>query len=459
MKNKEKLYTMLDKVAKIIYLIHLIFAFNALINMTFILDITMVLSLFWACVVLVLRIKDIKYYIRRKDFWILAIFVISFMLTSIFNIEYGIIKNIKCLVWMAVQIIVLYFSNPQRDIEFVKEEFELISKVFIGLSVVTNIISLAMFFLRYENLINIDGTYFMIGFYWNRLFGIYNDPNQGALFAVITILMIAYLASQKRRVWHGIVLFIQISFILLSDSRTGALSLSIALGIYVAIKIMRRKVTKHAIFAVIVAVALAGFTYGVRQPLQQLYVSSVNNIYDYFVEQHEEPDEESVGDTEVIIEREELTKDPSNRRFDIWTSGIELFLCSPILGFGRNYIDFALEKLPETYIVNNDMGDFDSMHNIAVELLVQQGVLGTLVFCTFLIYCVSLLIRKYRYIKKENQEFASICFSIICAIAVASMLMPTVIYLNSPESYLMWLSLGYLLLVVEKDSEKIISAD
>ena len=77
MKNKEKIYTKFEKIAKIIYLIHLIFAFNALINMTFILDITMVLSLFWACVVLVLRIRDIKYYIRRKDFWILAIFVTS----------------------------------------------------------------------------------------------------------------------------------------------------------------------------------------------------------------------------------------------------------------------------------------------------------------------------------------------------------------------------------------------
>lgn len=458
MSNKEKIYTKLETIAKIIYLIHLLLAFNALINRTFILDITMALSVMWACVVLLLRIRYVKDFIRRKDFLLLVFFIISFMLTSIFNIEYGLIKNIKCLAWMIIQIGILFFNRPQRNVEHIKTEFELLSKIFIALSTLTNAVSLFMFFMRYQRLVEINGKYCMLGFYWNRLFGIYDEPNQGALFAVITIFMIIYLASRKRKIWHGIVIFIQISFILLSDSRTGALSLGIALGIYLAIKGLRCKKITNIVLAVMAAGAVAGLTYEIRQPLQQFYVNSTNGVYEYFErkqdkEHIEEPDEEP----EITIKREELTQDPSNRRFDIWKSGIELFLRNPILGYGRNYVNYALEEIPETYIVNNDMGDFDSMHNIVVEILVQQGILGMIIFVIFLIYCIAILVRKHKCIKTENQEFASICFSIICAIVAASMLMPTVIYLNSPESYMMWLCLGYLMVVVEKDTNIIIS--
>lgn len=456
MRNKEELYTKLEKSAKVVYLVHLIFAFNALINETIILDITMVLSLLWAGIVLVFRIRNFKEYIKRKDFWILSAFIISFMLTSIFNIEYGIVKNIKCLVWMGVQIIVLYFGTPKRDIESVRKEFELLSKVLIGLSAVTNIISLAMFFLQYEKLINVNGNYFLIGFYWNRLFGIYNEPNQGALFAVITILMIMYLASKKRKVWHGLVLFVQISFILLSDSRTGALCLAVALGIYIAIRIMRSKKTRHVILAGMVGVLVAGGIYGIRHPLQQMYVKGYNVIYSCLEERFGETSDDLSQDDEtsnqITIEREELVKDPSNRRFDIWKSCVELFSHSPVLGFGRNYVDYAENELPDTYIVNNDQNDFDSAHNIIVELLVQQGLVGVAIFSCFLIYYLSKLFQYYKYIRPENQEFSCICFCIICAIIVASMLMPTVIYLNSPESYFMWLCLGYLLQVLVNDN-------
>lgn len=110
--------------------------------------------------------------------------------------------------------------------------------------------------------------------------------------------------------------------------------------------------------------------------------------------QIELPDGSTIQRPNLGIGREQdLSGDFSNRRFDIWESGIEVFQTSPIFCVGfRNIVPAAEEKAPNTYIINNDQVKFESFHNMFVDVLVSQGIVGIVIFLSFVILTLIWLI-------------------------------------------------------------------
>ncbi len=61
---------------------------------------------------------------------------------------------------------------------------------------------------------------------------------------------------------------------------------------------------------------------------------------------------------------ENIEKDATNGRISLWKSAVEVWQTSPIYGAGYStFISYAKEHVPETYAVNNEVGDYTSMHN------------------------------------------------------------------------------------------------
>ncbi len=438
----------LNKLFKIIYLIHLILSFNAIYNILKIKNITMILTVLLGCAIILFNVSDIKVYIKQKDFLLLILFLVSYITSMILNYKYAFGENIKCLVWLIFQIYIIYMSSLNRTYQEIKNEFKIISLIWIWIISITNFIGCMMFFGKINLIVDSSNGFKRIGFYWSRLWGLYDDPNQGALFSVIAIyfaLFLLRILKSKILLWISII--INSMFIVMSDSRTGVLCLAIGGAVYVFfIYFSKKKYTRAFLLAVSV---MMGISF-VNKPMQEIF-SRISNKLDVSIETNE-PVVENID--KIEMGREELSKDPSNRRFSIWKSGIELFKERPIIGLGKySYTPYALEHMPETYIVNNDFQKFTSMHNLIVEILVSQGILGLCIFICCVFYYISYIVRRYAIIIGSKKcSFYLLCFVIVVTNVLAAMMMPTLLYINSPATYIFWLCLGYFMAMLKAES-------
>jgi O-antigen ligase len=157
-----------------------------------------------------------------------------------------------------------------------------------------------------------------------------------------------------------------------------------------------------------------------------------NLIYDKF---NTDTEEKTIG------REEDLEYDVTNRRFDIWVSGIEVFSHSPVVGTSFRNIDrFAADKAPDSYIVKNR---FYTFHNVAMDVLVSQGIIGLLIAGFFAIKILADIIKFLRSPKDEYYQFKYYLLIIVAVIVVGSLFMPDLPYINTPSAFVFWLSLGY----------------
>ena len=80
----------------------------------------------------------------------------------------------------------------------------------------------------------------------------------------------------------------------------------------------------------------------------------------------------------------DLVEDVSNGRLALWESSVEIWSASPIWGTGYNsFLPFVKEHVPQSYVINNSQGEYVSLHNEYINILVYQGVLGFGLFAAF----------------------------------------------------------------------------
>ena len=98
---------------------------------------------------------------------------------------------------------------------------------------------------------------------------------------------------------------------------------------------------------------------------------------------------------------QDLQKDVSNGRIQLWKSGIEIWKTSPVYGTGYStVVDYAKENVKGTYIIENSQGDYHNLHNQLINVLVYQGSIGAILLVgMFLYFC--------RYIWKAFQKSLS----------------------------------------------------
>lgn len=158
---------------------------------------------------------------------------------------------------------------------------------------------------------------------------------------------------------------------------------------------------------------------------------------------------------EIGRQSNDINGDVSNRRFAIWGSGLEIFKTKPLTGVTfRNYVPYAEDKLPDTYLVNNDFIEFHSMHNSFVDILVSQGILGVVIIAAYIILVLVLIFKNFFKFKGEKYKYNTALLSIIAPIFASMMFYSETFYMNTGGAFLFWLALGYLIQsVTSKNSE------
>ena len=330
--------------------------------------------------VLVIRVFCFKKYLH-KSLFLLGHFAEALLLTALPE-QYGLSENAKALVWMAFQYFILYTYDTTSDGTAEKKEFYIISHFFMAYTLLAVAAGTVMLFADYYSYTEVNGVVVILGFLWNRLWGVYSDPNYGAVFSAITIIMSLYFykdAKKPLKALYIINIVLQICYIAFSDSRTGMVSLFCALLVYVYLTALRskkleaKKAFARGVVCVLLAVTAAVASFAAIKVVSVSTSEFKKWQYEHIIssdkDKTDDQKEKDKQKLEIGRQSNDINGDVSNRRFASWGSGLEIFKTKPLTGVTfRNYVPYAEDKLPDTYLVNNDFIEVHSMHNSFVDM-------------------------------------------------------------------------------------------
>ena len=222
----------------------------------------------------------------------------------------------------------------------------------------------------------------------------YNDHTvYGAILAMFFPLLLFYSFSSKfsltTRIFIFIVLFIYTVALLLSYTRAAWVSLIVALGVFIAMK-LRIKFTNlfllGASFLIIIALSWTQIEMKLEKNRQDSaddfskHVKSISNI----------------------------SSDASNlERLNRWNSAFRMFELKPFMGWGPGtyafkYAPFQLSK--DKTIISTNAGDLGNAHSEYIGPLAESGIFGSLTFILILIASIYSGVTLYFKLTDEHMK-------------------------------------------------------
>ena len=471
-KVKQNYEEILELVFKISYLCLSFATFVSVIYISPVQPILVKLTLVLGALVILVRVINWKKYRKMPCLILMVLFCLSFLLSTFMNRQYGMTDNLKWILWTGLQFFALYVCDVERDTEKYRKEFNVIAHLMIIGTVIAAAASLIMLAQSYSQfLTTAEGEFIVTGFTWDRLWGVYTDPNYGAVFSVIgVVLSVYFLIRQKgiKKVLYIITAILDFGYIVYSDSRTGEIAFILCTGCFLYFYLIRRKNNreerKHGSFRYvksilivlcIMAVAVGGDyflktenikyqTEVAQKVAQEAAQKNAKNIGES--KKSTVTGKKSSGQTKVQTARQQnIEKDATNGRFSLWKSAIEVWETSPVYGAGYStFVPYAKEHVPNTYAVNNEQGDYTSMHNAFFNTLAFQGGIGFVLFilitARIIQYVLLPVIRK----KDENALYLITMLAATGAVVISMLFLLDGIYTNSPSACILWMFSGYL---------------
>ena len=392
----------------------------------------------------------VRSYLSGKEAWtgklmpVLFVFLAVCLAAELFNFSYGGIRGLGEFCYFALCILVLYRQYGSGLSTYSK----LLKRIAAVLGVLLSMM-MAVSLWMYVNMISIElvnrkGETVTIGFYINRLFGLFSSPNVGGLFALILLwcsLVTLYLRKGEKRykIWVAVAV---IQMILAAGYISVALSRGanvVGIGFVIVFMILRpatgweqRKSTlkQFALRAVSAVLALA-FSICAVFAMQKFLIggTELTFSYKYGVEIRDiaslDPEDPNLSEEErkaiVILQnamlgfdgrveagREDI--DITNKRADIWKAHLSILT-------GKN----LLTGVNDPYLWYKEMTDYGvtftehqkffiewaggNMHNGFLQILVNCGLFALVAMLVFLVLC---FIRCLRYFWRSVRDRACI---------------------------------------------------
>ena len=396
-------------------------------------------------------------YISTPFFFFTVAMLVSIAISTLLNYQYSFKSNVIFCVYWALYFLVLYITEKDASVEKIKKDFHFIAAVFTVFISLLVLASFAVFFIGYGKTVALEeGFTYYIGFAIGRLWGVFVNLNRGAVSAAIAAFLLLYFCKTKKkvgfRILAGIMVFLDLMFIALSDSRSGAICFAVLAGAFAFLTLSARfrdqKIGKR-LLAILLAMVVMVTGYLLPRIMKKLYNQTAKIIYQIALDSSKENEEEEPEEPEEVDRGYDLSDDISNKRFDVWGSGIEIYsdsLKNMMIGtsFG-GMLEYAENHLPDTYILaveKNKVGKIGTMDNDFLNLLVGQGIVGTVVVMSFAVGVFLLFIKKVKQVGKEEATEVFVMLSVIMAITVTSMVTSLIFYYFSQNSILFWAFLG-----------------
>lgn len=451
---------------KICYLLFVLLSFTSATSQSQLVNVlSYVMTLYGAVVLFYQILVKRRFHFNLISILIIA-FIASYILSSIINMEYGIVGNLKALVWMTFMYITVFMCDIYTTQKDVKREFNIIGVIFAAYITLCNIISIIMMIVGYGEPTVSSPVHTIIGFVWGRLWGMYADPNIGSVYCCVAIIICMYYlltATQKAyKALSFLSIITSLLYIAFSDSRTGIVCLfaaAVLIATVVIIWTVNSKTIQHGkkagiiVLSVILVIAVSVSPVVIKQGYNELQIHISQSQMQPTTPDDPAPSDDEVKEPELIGREADLEGDFTNGRFSLWQSGFEIFATTPIFGTSfRNLTSYALENLPDTYLVNNDHVDYTTAHNAFIDVLVSQGVIGFAILVALIAAVLQIMI-KYYFANKRflTDKFSAFLLIIILCITCSCVFATDVIYLNSPTALLFWFCLGIFIRRVKSD--------
>ncbi len=451
--TKERIEQFIEKVSEVlkyVYIIHIILAFCSYTADSWITGVTPLLVLGLGGIVLLYRLIHIKEYKNYPFIWLYVLFVALYGVSALVNIRYGFMDNLKIMIWMALQFGTLYLCDINKTRDQIYRELKRCLYVIVATTSIMNLIGVGMLFLNFCDFwTGNDGVTYLVGIaYWGRLYGVHVDPNYGAVQTIVAMVAAAFLFLKTnknyKKVIYGLSILLNMLHLTFCGSRTGIVALMVMTVVYGFLYVfhLRKKFLPAFLLAIVCVITVLGANKGIEEGYNA-YVGFMkeNDIHIGFA-----PDGEPSDELVEIGREEEINEDVSNRRFDLWGNALQVVATTPIFGttFG-NLVPYCMEKLPECYILTNDYTVFNAFHNMFMDLLASQGIVGTLVFLTIVILSLIYAWKSRKLLPEEDKHTCCFLFSVCAGMIVASLFVSEILYVHNQITVLFWMMWGFLI--------------
>ncbi|MCE5235909.1 MAG: O-antigen ligase family protein [Clostridiaceae bacterium] len=407
---------------------------------------------------LVYRLFHFRRYQKAPCLWPAAAFLLSGLFTLAVNARYGVLESAQGLLWLAFQLLLLLPRGANEVRGDMVKELRGVGGVFVAYNAVMALLSLLMAFFGYGEVYRPGGAAIVPrGFVWGRLWGMYSDPNYGSASVCVSLAMCLFFLSRARTrrirvlLWLSCLAFY--GYIVFSDSRTGMAALAALLGAYALCRVYERAGTwgkkangfkKRAALSILSAVLVSGLSISCVMATKVAYNSFISIVY------RAEPGVPGENPVKPIDRAYDDQSDMSNGRLALWKSGVELFQKAPLFGVGfRNLQAAAKALVPDTYLVRNPKGYmYDAYHNMLVDVLASQGILGLIAFFALAVCALKHVFRLLASVLRRGARtalFAAALVSALAAVVAESLFISDLFYVNTPTSFMFWFLLGCLL--------------
>lgn len=213
-------------VFKVVYLLLALLSFNSLIaNMPVVTYAAYVVAVF-GLLVLAGRVIQYRRFEEMPLLPVLGFFLASFIVSAVLSARYGIMENVQGFIWITLEFCCLYACDIRQSNTSLRRDLSIFAVVFIAYTMIASLVGIYMGLVNYQD--GFEVRYMvrnLLGIFQGRLYGLYSDPNYGAVYGLISIAFSWWIFLLRRSGLRGFVAvantLVQGVYIGLTGSRTG----------------------------------------------------------------------------------------------------------------------------------------------------------------------------------------------------------------------------------------------
>ena len=399
--------------------------------------------------------------LRGKEVWLLILFVLVCVVSSLVNIRFGVGGNLKAVGALILEYFLLFPAGIGVQTSKIRQELCVLSIVLCIVWSVLTFLSVHMYVFDIEY--TVDGASQGFHTQYLRLWGVFQDPSYAAFISLITMAACIYLmiCYQKPLMYGigGMYVLLQLGCVVLGGSRSAfvlMVAVAFLLGVYLFVlhgarwHINRFRGVLLALggtaLSLLLIVSMQYMLPLYRRAVRMVFpqTSGVYAVYDALYGMTDAKRVQTIpSDAEQpldFIHRTDTEKeDVSNGRFIRWRDTLTIFLKAPLLGTSpRNVSAVAKVVAPDTLMAKYGIAP----HNGYLDVLVGVGVIGFMVLMAFLVMALVTLCKVLRKPPTPERVFVAVSVFLLAGSAV---FLSDIFFFFTAGAVLFWLMLGYAL--------------
>lgn len=409
----------------------------------------------------------------------LLLFTVSAIVTALLNIEAGIIGNIKAWVMIAIPLFAFYPVCIDSDSNNRKKT---LIKSMLGASTVcffSAIIALVTYFMQISKELVFFNDKMTLGYRYYipgdpssgmLLYGVYEDTNHSAAYTLVftAISLLIFINCEKglfEKLWVNKALkvyavanmIVQMCYFPMANSRGAWIALLVSLFVITLLYLYctifyklskKSRIIKSTALTLAVVVVVSIGIIGIRT-----MVSGVSNAITYIsdemssdgdgaVDDGAKPDEKPTDDNKFLIDSfNKKDEYMGGGRLYIWQDTFSLVKKMPLFGNGPGNNEYFAQKYD---VAKYTLAMGKHVHNSYLDLLLNYGIVGFLIMLTFLALCAKDILKKI-LIDGESRDFSYYLITfLLLVVTITSFFLSSVFINTTAISFIMFVSLGYL---------------